>query len=65
MSQKRLYAVFRLPNGQLIRKLVKPEASTSRLERRMVYDIEKKLWIHKTAYADNDKRLRDQAEKNS
>jgi len=58
----RIYALVKDPKtGQLSKVPIKPSASTSKLERRMIQDTESKLWMYKHKYEYLDKNNQDKA----
>lgn len=62
MGKPRVFAMVRLPNGQIVKKPVKFEG-TQKLERKMFQDTESKLWLYKKKYEYQDKKNFDESQK--
>ena len=58
--QPQLFAYVKdLATGRIRKVLIKPSTDTSKVERRMVHDIESGLWLYKHKYEYQDKKQLD------
>ena len=56
-KQPRLYAFVKdILTGEVKRVEIKPSTNTSKLERRMIKDLESGLWLYKSRYEYQDQK---------
>lgn len=54
MRKPQLYALVRLPNGQIVKQPVQSTNADWKIERNMVQDAKSKLWLNKKYYKYQD-----------